>query len=206
MIWHSVNARKSDSFVSAQNDLVQCNGEGKGTLLYRMKSDLVQCKCEGKGTLLYRVKSDSVQCKREGKGTFLYRIKSDSVQCKREGKGAFFYRIESDSVQCKRSRSSPVACRVLFQLDRYPELSVRLNLKNFLISSGRSQVGTIRTNCVDCLDRTNAVQTKFAQTVCQSFIDRLIDSFNDNVIIYFLVVMINFFIDLAIDRLIQQIE
>jgi len=29
----------------------------------------------------------------------------------------------------------------------------------------KSQVGTIRTNCVDCLDRTNAVQTKFGQAL-----------------------------------------
>ncbi|XP_065051378.1 synaptojanin-1-like [Rhopilema esculentum] len=29
----------------------------------------------------------------------------------------------------------------------------------------KSQIGTIRTNCVDCLDRTNAVQTRFGQTV-----------------------------------------
>ena len=64
---YSVNAREKEHFCIGSKVItvqVQCKREGKGTLLYRVKSDMVQCKREGKGTLLYRVKSDPIQCRR----------------------------------------------------------------------------------------------------------------------------------------------
>ena len=39
----------------------------------------------------------------------------------------------------------------------------------------QEQKGVFRTNCLDCLDRTNVVQTKIAFRIIESVLDRLKD-------------------------------
>ena len=40
-----------------------------------------------------------------------------------------------------------------------------LDYYNYYSSTGCSQQGVVRTNCLDCLDRTNVVQSHIAQEI-----------------------------------------
>ena len=62
--YNFVPARKEEQFCTCTAQKLHrysINAREKDHL-YRIKSDPVQCNCEGKGTLLYRIKSDPVQC------------------------------------------------------------------------------------------------------------------------------------------------
>ena len=51
-----------------------------------------------------------------------------------------------------------------FVEDRYPGTIIQ------------EQKGVMRTNCLDCLDRTNVVQTKIAFRIVENILDRLKES------------------------------
>lgn len=48
-----------------------------------------------------------------------------------------------------------------------------LDLSYYSPSEQKRQTGVIRSNCIDCLDRTNVVQSAFAKQILQQFIVHL---------------------------------